>query len=489
MDKKIADYLSRIDSVIEKGSFKDNWQSLSRHKTPDWYRQGRFGIFIHWGVYSVPAFGNEWYPRRMYDTLDPVYYHHVSKYGKGFEYRQFIEMFDPERFNAAEWAELFQKSGARFVMPVCEHHDGIKMYGSDLNRWNMVDLKGRDYIKELKAEAERRGITFLASNHRAEHFWFMNMARRNFPGSEVVTSEEYRDLYGPAYCPPTGHARKTDKEITATEDWLCDWLASACEMIDKLEPSAVYFDWWIQKAEFKPYLKKFLAYYYNRAEEWNKEVTVFYKVGAVMKGCATFDVERGQVAGILPEVWQNDTAIAKNSWGYTRNNRFKTAEEILCNMIEVVSKNGCFMLNVGPKADGSVCEEEKEVLLKIGAWLKINGEAIYGSSPCEVGFGEGRTGVAGSFRERVKFGKKDFRFTYKTGAIYVFQMKTEYRGSITVKKLAFSSEHGIRYTVKDVELLGSEQKVDFVHDEKGLHIRVRQKPDVPFPYCFKVTVD
>ena len=317
MDAKITEYLQKIDEVIEKGPFKDNWQSLSAHKTPEWYRRGRLGIFIHWGVYSVPAFGNEWYPRRMYDKLDPVHYYHVKKYGSDFEYRQFIDMFDPVAFDAEEWARIFSDAGAKFVMPVCEHHDGIKMYESSLNRWNMYALKGRDYAAELKSAVEKRGLEFLASNHRAEHFWFMNFARLNFPQSEVVTKEEYRDLYGPAYCPPSGHARKTDKEIFADEEWLCDWLASACEMTDRLAPSAVYFDWWIQKAEFKPYLKKFLAYYYNRGAERGKEVTVFYKVGAVMNGCATFDVERGQVDGIRADVWQSDTSTARNSWCYS----------------------------------------------------------------------------------------------------------------------------------------------------------------------------
>ena len=489
MDAKITEYLQKIDEVIEKGPFKDNWQSLSAHKTPEWYRHGRFGIFIHWGVYSVPAFGNEWYPRRMYDKLDPVHYYHVKKYGSDFEYRQFIDMFDPVAFDAEEWARIFSDAGAKFVMPVCEHHDGIKMYESALNRWNMYALKGRDYAAELKNAVEKRGLEFLASNHRAEHFWFMNFARLNFPQSEVVTKEEYRDLYGPAYCPPSGHARKTDKEIFADEEWLCDWLASACEMTDRLAPSAVYFDWWIQKAEFKPYLKKFLAYYYNRGAERGKEVTVFYKVGAVMNGCATFDVERGQVDGIRADVWQSDTSTARNSWCYSSTNLYKSAGEILRNLVDVVSKNGCFMLNVGPKADGTICDKEKEILKTTGEWMKINGEAIYGSSPFENGFGEGRKKRSGSFIEKTSFGAGDFRFTFRTGAIYVFPMGKKPRRKFTVKKLAFSGEKGIRYTVSKAELLGSDAKVGFVHDEKGLHLTLDRLPDLPTPWCIKVYTD
>lgn len=489
MDAKIVSYLKKIDKTVKDGVFKDDWVSLSAHKTPEWYKKGRFGIFVHWGVYSVPAFGSEWYPRRMYNKKDPVRLYHISKFGRDFEYRQFIDMFDPSAYDPGEWTRLFAEAGAKFIMPVCEHHDGIKMYGSDLNRWNMLSLKGRDYVAELKESAERAGLVFMASNHRAEHYWFMNYARKYFPDSEVVKKEEYRDLYGPAYLPKSGHADKTDEEITASEEWLCDWLASACEMVDRLEPSAVYFDWWVNKKEFKPYLKKFLAYYYNKGAEWGKEVTVFYKQGAVMNGCATFDVERGQVADVRADVWQNDTSTALNSWGYTETNVYKPSLELIWNLIDVVSKNGCFMLNVGPKADGSICEKDKEILADIGRWLKINGEAIYDSSPCEVGFGEGRKRTFGSFLEKFTFGPRDFRFTFRTGAIYVFQMFPEYRKEIRIKKLAFSGEHGIRYNISKVELLGSDVKVKFYQDESGLYVMLTEKPDVPFPYCFKVHVD
>lgn len=486
---KIDEYIERIDEVIAAGRYKDNWLSLAAHRTPSWYRAGRFGIFIHWGVYSVPAFGNEWYPRNMYNPLTKEGRHHAKVYGEKFEYRHFIERFEPKKYNAEEWAALFEASGAKFVMPVCEHHDGVKMYASDLNRWNMYSLKGRDYVSELKKALEAKGLTFLASSHRAEHYWFLNNARKYHPGSEVVTSEEYRDLYGPAYLPPTGHADKTDQEITATEEWLRDWLASSAELVDKLQPSAVYFDWWIQKAEFKPYLKKFLAYYYNRGAEWGKEVTVFYKVGAVMKGCATFDVERGQVGEIREDVWQCDTAIARNSWGYTEGNSFKSATELIQNLIDVVSKNGCFMLNVGPKSDGTICAEERAALEAIGRWLKINGEAIYSAGTAEVGFGEGKTRPAGQFKENLRYGCKDYRFTYKTGAIYVFPMEGKYRSEMTVKKLAFHSARGIRYTIRKAEILGSDVAVTFRHDEKGLHLTVPRDPGVPFPYCVKLTVD
>lgn len=485
---KIKAYLKTVDEVIEKGVFKDNWESLSQFKVPSWYREKRFGIFIHWGVYSVPAYCSEWYPRLMYIKGHPAAIHHSKVFGKDVEYRHLVEKFKPENFNADEWADIFKKSGAGYIMPVGEHHDGIKMYKSELNRWNMGDLNGRDYMQELHNACDRAGLGFCISNHRAEHFWFMNGARKFYPESEIAKNE-YSDLYGPAFMPKSGNIDKTDKEIFATEEFLEDWLVSACEMIDRNRPLAVYFDWWIHKDEFRPYLKKFLAYYYNRGIEWGKEVAVFYKCGALFDGCGIFDVERGQIDGVARELWQNDTAIAKNSWGYTEGNKFKTPAEILRNMIEVFAKNGCYMLNVGPKADGTICDEEKAVLLAIGEWLKTNGEAVYGSYPFEVCPFEGKKSKNGSFKENKKFKRNDFCFTANPGKIYIFPMGEKLKETLTVKSLKRANEGGIRYKIKNIHILGEEKSLEFNQNGKHLKISLGEGKDNTLPICICVEVE
>lgn len=485
---QIEKYLDVIDSVIEQGRFKDNWESLSQFTTPSWYREKRFGIFIHWGVYSVPANTNEWYPRMMYLKGNPACMHHNRKYGREIEYRHFVEQFKPERFNAEEWVDIFKKSGAGYIMPVGEHHDGVKMYKSDLNRWNMGDLNGRDYMQELHSACDKADMGFCISNHRAEHFWFFNGARKYFPDSEAAQNK-YSDLYGPAYLPKSGNPNAYDTEICATEDYLKEWLATACEMIDRNKPLAVYFDWWVHNDEFRPYLKKFIAYYYNRGLEWGKEVAVFYKWGALFDGCGIFDVERGQINGVSRELWQNDTAIAKNSWGYTEGNKFKTPAEILRNMIEVFSKNGCYMLNVGPKSDGTICDEEKAVLLEIGNWMKKNGEAVYGSYPFEVCPSEGRKNKNGSFKESKTFGKKDFCFTAKPGKIYVFPMGNKLEKTLCIKSLRCANENGIRYKIKRIHILGEEKNLEFLQSKKNLKIILNQKTDNTIPVCICVEVE
>lgn len=484
----IHEYLKQIDEVIENGKFKDSWESLSQFKVPAWYRERRFGIFIHWGVFSVPACESEWYPRLMYKKGTKSNLHHIKRYGKNFEYRQMVDLFKPEKFNAEEWVEVFKRSGAGYIMPVGEHHDGIKLYESRLNRWNMMTLNGRDYMKELHAACDKADMKFLISNHRAEHFWFFNGARKFYPDSEI-SKNLYPDLYGPAFMPASGNIDKTDKEIFPTKEFLEEWLAVACEMIDKNKPLGVYFDWWIHKDEFRPYLKKFLAYYYNRGIEWGEEVCVFYKWGAVFDGCAVFDVERGQINGTARELWQNDTAIAKNSWGYTEGNKFKSPASIIRNMIEVFSKNGCYMLNVGPKADGTICTEEKNVLMEIGKWLSVNGEAVYGSVPFEVCDSEGKKSINGAFKENKHFSSKDFCFTAKPGKIYIFPMGSKLSKNINIKSLRRANEGGIRYRIKRISILGENHELGFNHSAKNLSISLGGRIDNTIPICICIEVE
>lgn len=173
----IKEYLAKIDSVIENGKYKDTWESLSQYRVPEWYKDSKFGIFIHWGVYSVPAFGSEWYSRNMYIQGSWEYNHHIETYGahKDFGYKDFIPMFKAEKFSADKWCDLFKQAGAQYIVPVAEHHDGFQMYKSELSHWNAFEMgPHRDVLGELRAEAEARGVTFCTSNHRAEHCWFFN---------------------------------------------------------------------------------------------------------------------------------------------------------------------------------------------------------------------------------------------------------------------------------------------------------------------------
>lgn len=489
----MLNYLQRIDSVIAAGPYRDNWESLTAHPVPDWYRNGKFGIFIHWGIYSVPGFGNEWYSRNMYDPSRKEFSHHISVYGpqSKFGYKDFIPSFHGEKFDAAQWVALFREAGARYILPVAEHHDGFAMYDTAFNRWNAVQMGPcRDVLGELKAAAEAEGLKFCASTHRAEHYFFMNMGRTC---DSDVNDDTYADFYGPAVYRPEfdskcmSNTTETPSAIGPDDGWLTDWMVRNCELIDRYQPKVLYFDWWIQNHRFKPYLRKIAAYYYNRAAEWGEDVSINYKREAFAPGAGTFDVERGALTDISPVPWQTCTAIGKDSWGYTRDNRFKSARQIICDLIDIVSKNGMMLLNVGPKPDGTITDQETEILRQIGRWMKINGEAIYDTTPWKW-FGEGSVNAREGFfmdGDEKPFTSDDIRFTYRGGCIYAFQLCP---GGDPVCIKTFAERGMYDFCIENVSLLGYGGELRFQRNKDGLTVQIPEECSTEFPVCLKITL-
>ena len=469
-------YLEKIDAVIENGTFKADWPSLSAFMLPEWFRAAKFGIFIHWGPYSVPAFNNEWYSRNMYVKDSPEYEHHIKTYGphKDFGYKDFIPRFKGEKFDAAEWAELFKQAGARYVVPVAEHHDGFQMYDSALSEWNAKKIGPcRDVLGELAAAFKEQELIFATSSHRAEHHWFMGVGREF--ESDIEGEIMYGDLYWPSIAEqPDGHDMRAKPH--PGKDYLDDWMLRTCEIIDKYRPKLIYFDWWIQHEAYKGHLKKIAAYYYNRGASWGFPVAICYKHDAFAFGTAIVDVERGRFAAAKPYYWQTDTAVARNSWCHTMSLDYKSSHEIICYLIDVVSKNANLLLNIGPRSDGSIPAEDRQILLDIGAWLKVNGEAIY-ASRCWRYSEEGPTKeVEGQFSDGqagAGYTSEDFRFTAANGHIYAICMAWPDDGQVTVKSLGESSDsnkpafHGL---IENVEIVGFDVLPKWRSDKDGLHI-------------------
>ncbi|UCF39313.1 MAG: alpha-L-fucosidase [Acidobacteriota bacterium] len=481
----VAEQLQRVEEGIARGPFKPDWESLKGFKAPEWYQDAKFGLFIHWGVYSVPAFGNEWYPRNMYKADTKEFQHHIETYGphSEFGYKDFIPQLTAEKFDAGQWARLFRRSGARYIVPVAEHHDGFPMYDCSFTEWSAAKMgPKRDIIGELSEAVRSEGLHFGVSSHRVEHWWFFDQGRLF---DSDVQDPAYDGLYGPA--------RSQDKAEDGTEppsqEYLDDWLARTAELVDRYQPELIWFDWWIAQPTVHQHLRQLAAYYYNRGVEWNRGVAINYKKhggSSFPDEAAVLDIERGQLAGMRDLFWQTDTSVSKNSWGYIQEHDYKSVNSIVDDLIDIVSKNGCMLLNIGPRPDGTIPEREVEMLEEIGRWLEVNGEAIYETRPWKV-FGEGPTAVVeGAFNDtkRGAFTAADIRFTTRDDALYVIALDWPDGGELHVQSLA--SGEGV--TVQNAILLGGAERLEFKQDDEGLTVQFPDERPCDHAYALRLTL-
>ena len=482
--------LADVDRGIADGQFHADWDSLSHYQVPDWYRDAKFGIFIHWGVYSVPAFGSEWYPRQMYMAGSKENQHQVATYGPltKFGYKDFIPMFKAEHYDPQAWAQLFKDAGARYVVPVFEHHDGFQMYDSGLSDWTAVKMgPHRDLVGDLEKAVRADGMHFGASSHRIEHDWFMDGGRQ-LPSD--VNDPRYAAFYGPA------QIQLEDKKDSLADDWTYvshayanDWLARDAEIVQKYHPDIIFFDWWIGQPYVRPNLAKFAAYYYNESSKRGPVGIITYKLVDMQKDSAVLDIERGQLEDIRARVWQTDTSVSNESWGYIDHDTFKTPEFIVHQLVDVVSKNGNLLLNIGPRSDGTIPDQVQQVLRDVGGWLKVNGEAIYGTRPWAT-YGEGPTKVAaGSFQDTKtqNYTAQDFRFTTKGNSLYAIELAWPAEKEIVVHSVTATALKGKR--IEKVTLLGSDAAIGSRLEGDGLHLQVPSKPAWNYGYAFQIALD
>jgi alpha-L-fucosidase len=514
------DYAARINQQVEKvraesagnrrdTPFRASWDSLAAYRTPEWFRDAKFGIFLHWGVYSVPAYGNEWYSRNMYIPGNAAYKHQIATYGPldKFGYKDFIPLFRAEHFDPNAWVDLFVKAGARYIVPVAEHCDGFAMYASSMTPYNAAEMgPHRDVVGELERATRARGLHFGVSSHTAEHWWWYGVGNAT-PSDVRDRTPQTNLLYGPAepmtlpqqpsapadpYKEPDGS--HLEMWLPPDAKFLDAWLAQASELVDRYSPDFIYFDWWIGQPAFKPYLQQFAAYYYDRSAQRNRQPVLTYKEEAMPPNTATLDIERGKLDTMRLLPWQTDTSISIHSWGYVENDEYRSASSLIQQLVDTVSKNGNLLLNVGPKSDGTIPGQAREILLQIGDWLHVNGEAIYGTRPFAL-FGEGPTKAPKNSTEKNKdiqsYTPDDIRFTASADhrTVYAIALGWPSSGSLTMHTL-FRSNPYLPAPVCAIDLLGYPQHIPFQQVDDGLRLTLPVGPPTSLPsaaaYVFRL---
>jgi len=461
------------------------WNSLCNRQTPQWLRDGKFGIYTHWGVYAVPAQGPNatWFANHAYQgTNTPEHKYWEATYGPmgKFGYKDFIPLFTGEKFNADEWADLFQRAGARFAGPVAVHHDGFCMWDTKYSDWNAAKMgPKRDVVGELAIAIKKRNLKFVTAFHHAENWWYFPTWNTNYDCGDP----RYSGLYGPIH----------ERNAVPTQAFLEDWKNKVVEVVDKYDPDFVWFDFGLNQIT-DSYKQDVLAYYYNHAAAEHKEVVVTYKNHHLPPGAGLLDLELGQENDLTYNDWITDSTVDDGQgWGYVKGQGYKTVENLVINLADRVSKNGYLLLNVGPKPDGTIPDEAKSALLGLGAWLKINGEAIYGTVPWEIP-GEGPTQLAtnkkgSSFNENnhLHCTGEDIRFTTKGNALYAIVLAWP-GDKVLIKSLApkfnwpgiYSSE------IASVTMLGDGQELKWELTKQGLSIETPRTKPCDYACVFKL---
>jgi alpha-L-fucosidase len=431
-------------------SYTPDWNSLDQHPAaPEWFQDAKFGVYFHWGVFSVPAYGNEWYPRNMYEAGNNANQHHIATYGQpsAWPYHNFINggrdlagnfvQFAPKlksaggKFDPDEWVQLFVDAGARFAGPVAEHHDGFSMWDSQVNEWNSVQKgPGLDLLNLFSTAIRAQGLKLLVAMHHAFNFTGF------YEFAPTQSDPSLKKLYG---------------QLGSTEQNQL-WFDKLKEVVDRAQPDILWQDFNLTAVDEQQRLN-FLAYYYNQAISWGREVVATYKDGMNGKG-EVFDYERGGPADLTTPYWLTDDSISSSSWCYTQGIGYYTIQQMLHSFLDRVSKNGNVLLNIAPMADGTIPQAQKDILLGIGDHLKRFGESVY-ATRAWTAYGEGPTKMGGgSFTTPHAGTPQDIRFTRNKANTVLYATVLGWPGSsLTIKTL--SSDRINLSSLTSVKLLGT----------------------------------
>lgn len=509
---------------IAPGQFLPAWDSLTNYQCPEWFRDAKFGIWAHWGPQCAPERG-DWYARNMYIERHSHYKHHVATYGHPSKvgFKDIINRWKAEKFDPDKLLKFYKENGAKYFMALANHHDNFDNWNSKYQPWNSVAIgPKKDLIGAWATAARKHGLRFGVSVH-ASHAWSWYEPAQGADKQGEYAGVPYdgkltradgvgqwwegldpQDLYAQNHPPGTRLVWEWDPAKGSSvpdEAYMRKFYLRTQQLWDDYKPDMIYFDDTVLPFhgvtdEVGLHL---VAHFYNTSIKWrgkNEAVVTGKLLDEMQRRAIVFDIERGRATDIMPEPWQTDTCIGH--WHYDRdlfiNHRYKTAAQIIPMLADIVSKNGNLMLSVPVRGDGTIDEDEMKIVSEIGAWLRVNGEAIYKTRPWKI-YGEG---PATRVSERGQFGglrdtytrpltSEDIRFTQaKDGkTLYAIVLAWPTNGAVAIKALAQGSAHWPG-KIKSVRMLGVAGKLKFFRDENGLSVIFPKNRPCEFAYALKI---
>ncbi len=482
---------TRADWPIEQGRFGSDWDSLRQYRCPEWFRDAKLGFWAVWGPECVPEQG-DWYARNMYIEGHPQYEYHVKTYGHPtkFGYKDLIPLWKAERWDPDHLMGLYKAAGAKYFCVIANHHDNFDCWNSKFHRWNSVNMGPKKDITAIWAECARRmGLRFGVTEHLGASWdwWLYNKgADKKGPLAGVPydgTDANYEDLYLPA------HERSgrwyPDK---APEQWQRRWFDRIKDLIDSYHPDLLYSDGGIP---FFDVGRRLVAHFYNANAKWHGgklEAVYNCKAGSpeyYQEGTCVQDIERGVLDSIHPLPWQTDTCVG--DWYYKRDIQYKTATNVITMLADIVSKNGNLLLNIPPRADGTLDEQELSIVRQMAAWMDVNAESIFGTRPWIV-YGEGPTRVSGGYfgeRNQKPYTAQDIRFTAKGATLYAIALAWPETGSVAIRCLGTGA--GLyKREIGEVRLLGHAAPLRCRREQHALVVELPEKKPCEHAFALKI---
>ena len=475
--------------------FQANWESLKQYRCPDWFSDAKFGIWAHWGPQGGPRQG-DWYARNIYiqgtrqNKFHLKHYGHPSKVG----YKDVLPLWTAAHWEPEALIKRYKTAGAKYFVALGVHCDNFDCWNSKHHRWNSVNYgPKRDVVGTWRDASRRNGLRFGVTEHLGWTWGWFNVNKNSDKEGALAgvpydgNDPKYADLYLPPH-----PIDKASYPINATEQWKREWLRRITDLLDQHQPDMVYTD----GGAFDQVGLDLIAHYYNSSMQWHKgllegvytlknhnEKPRIY--GDYQEGSCTLEVERGMVPNIHPTPWQTDTCIGQ--WFYFDGFTYKTPDQILHQLVDIVSKNGNMLLNFPLLPDGTLDSQEETILGEITAWMAVHGEAIFSTRPWKV-FGEGPSTAATENvdeRKMKPFTAADLRFTCKGGKVFIFLLGSPV-SDITVK--SFGLNAGFWQTkVSHVRILGSSEQVEWSIDAAGLRIRRPKQQPSRYTLAFEVS--